>query len=518
MVNVEVDPRGGVFSRGGMVRLNTSNITGVTWNPQKLYPFYGATNKLMLANGTGVYHWNSPNFSRLAYSNGNFVVADSPHGACITAWGNTMYMATGVGATSTNTYKWDGVTTYATAVAPIAANTDWSTTGGGGTLSARFPRCEHIIVHANRMFAANTIEEGVAYPNRVRWTFDSQPEYWEKAKYFDILSGGTGITGMVVVNGALIIFKPYAIYALYGYDDTDFRLVEVSTTIGCPDHHAMVQTEQGVFFYVPHKGLHYFDGSNLVNLFEPLKPAYDLDFINSAATEAIGVSWINRRVWLSLPYSTQGAPETSPTLNVVYDPTMESYTMFKTADNKGVVGGCDFRDNDGTEYDVACHPTVPCVLKVDMYDYAWDEITAVGTQQGFTTTYRTKWFDAGSYMQRKMFRRPDLVMRETETIQTISVQVYHDFQEAEGTEARTFNIVQSSSAEGLVWGENWAYQPAGQDPYGEVWSAQTLGGTIQTAKNLGLCKSVQLRFSGELKKPWGINSIGYKWQARRVKG
>ena len=40
MLNVEIDPRGGVFSRGGYRRLNTTAVAG-TWSPQKLYPFSG---------------------------------------------------------------------------------------------------------------------------------------------------------------------------------------------------------------------------------------------------------------------------------------------------------------------------------------------------------------------------------------------------------------------------------------------------------------------------------------------
>ena len=32
MLNVEIDPRGGVFSRGGMHRLNTTAVNG-TWGP-----------------------------------------------------------------------------------------------------------------------------------------------------------------------------------------------------------------------------------------------------------------------------------------------------------------------------------------------------------------------------------------------------------------------------------------------------------------------------------------------------
>lgn len=38
MLNVEIDPRGGVFSRGGMRRINTTAVSG-TWTPQSLFPF-----------------------------------------------------------------------------------------------------------------------------------------------------------------------------------------------------------------------------------------------------------------------------------------------------------------------------------------------------------------------------------------------------------------------------------------------------------------------------------------------
>jgi hypothetical protein len=54
MLNVEIDPRGGVFSRGGQHRLNTTAVAG-TWSPHKLYPFAGATSTVMLTNGTKVF-------------------------------------------------------------------------------------------------------------------------------------------------------------------------------------------------------------------------------------------------------------------------------------------------------------------------------------------------------------------------------------------------------------------------------------------------------------------------------
>lgn len=514
MLNVEVDPRGGVFSRGGMARFNSVDVAG-GWSPQKLTPFYSSTTNLMLANNNRIqrYAVGSNTFVNLEFSAGNPIVCNGAHGACLAPWGDTLYIATGIGPTAVATYKWDGSATYATALGGIVNNSDWL----AGT-NDKFPRAEHIVVHTNKMFAANVYVEGVHHRNRVHFSMESLPQKWDDNDYFDILGGGEGITGMAVISGVLFIFKPYAIYALYGYDNTNYRLVEVSTSIGCANHHAMAQTESGVYFYSSQKGLFFLDGSSIVDLFERMRPAFDLGYINSSAPEAVSVSWVGRRVWLSLPYSTTGTAATTPTVNLVYDPSMRSYTMFATADGKAAFAGTDYRDAGGNEYRLFCHPSVPCVLSVDKYDLPYDLINVDGTSTGFATKYRTKWFDGGSYLQRKMFRRPDLVMRETDTVQNIGVSVYHDYQEADGAEARTFSITQTSTAGGMMWGELWAYEPVGGDPYGSYWSNDVLGGTIQTASNLGLCKSVQLRFSGELKKPWGINSIGYKWQPRRVKG
>jgi hypothetical protein len=512
MLNVEVDPRGGVFSRGGMARIHSVDVSG-GWDPQKLTPFYSTTSHLMLANGQRVQRWvpASNTFTNLEFASGSPIACNGVHGACFAPWGDTLYVATGTGGTAVATYKWNGSATYATALGTITSNAHWLVDG-------KFMQAEHIIVHSNKMFAANVVTEGVYHRNRLHFSQESLPEKWDKDDFYDILGGGEGITGMVVVNGVLVIFKPYAIYALYGYDNTDYRLVEVSSSIGCYSHHAMIQTETGVYFYSSQKGLHFFDGSQIVDLFEPLRTAYDLGYINSAAPDAVTVSWVGRRIWLSLPYSTTGTGAVVPTVNIVFDPSMRSYTMFSTYDNKGVVGGTDFRDSNGNEFRLMCHPTVPCVLAVDRYNLPYDMIDVDGSTDGFSTVYRTKWFDAGSYLQRKMFRRPDLVMRETDSAQNITVDVYHDFQEANGSEARTFTINQTSTEQGLVWGGLWAFEPVGESPYGSYWSNDVLGGSIKTAKNLGLCKSVQLRFSGELKKPWGINSIGYKWQPRRVKG
>jgi hypothetical protein len=61
MLNVEIDPRGGVFSRGAMQRLNPDNVSGTTWTPHKLFSFYGDSNHLMLANNNRVYYMSTSN-------------------------------------------------------------------------------------------------------------------------------------------------------------------------------------------------------------------------------------------------------------------------------------------------------------------------------------------------------------------------------------------------------------------------------------------------------------------------
>ena len=519
MMNVEVDPRGGVFSRGGMRRINPADYDGV-WDPEKLWSFNSATgNIVVLSNANNLLYFNSSNaWVPVNKPDGTPIVSDGPHGICVAVWGQLLYITTGANAT-VGGYVWTGSGNATNLTRSGYSPNNWQTRATAA--ANKMPQAEHIAVHANKMFAANTTEAGVYHPNRLRWSDEELPTNWVETDYIDIFSGGPKITGMAVVNGLLVIFKSHATFVLYGYSsvvgDDDFRLIQISSDVGCDDHHSMVATETGVYFWSARKGLFYFDGSNLANLFEPLRPAFDLGYINSSDTESVSVSWVGRRVWISLPYSVDQQP-TSPTVNVIYDPSMDSYTMFSTADNKGVVGGCDFRSNSGEEWRLMVHPTVPCVLRVDLYNLDYDLILADETRSGFETVYRTKWFDAGSYLQRKMFRRPDLVMRETDTRQEITVDIYHDYQEASGTEKRNFTIELAPTQTGMLWDDSWAIETVGSVPTGSVWSADTLGGSIKTAKNLGLCKTVQMRFSGQLSKPWGINSIGYKWVPRRVKG
>ena len=53
MMNVEIDPRGGLFSRGAFREINDTAVSG-TWAPRRLTWFKGSTEYLMLTTETTV--------------------------------------------------------------------------------------------------------------------------------------------------------------------------------------------------------------------------------------------------------------------------------------------------------------------------------------------------------------------------------------------------------------------------------------------------------------------------------
>ena len=60
----------------------------------------------------------------------------------------------------------------------------------------------------------------------------------------------------------------------------------------------------------------------------------------------------------------------------------------------------------------------------------------------------------------------------------------------------------------------WGYGQWGSDSWGVV--AQ--GAQIMRGSNLGLAKSVQLLFTGPNGLYWGIDSISYKYNTRKISG
>ncbi len=503
MLNVEIDPRGGLFSRGAFREINSTAVSG-TWAPKRLTWFKGSSQYLMLTTETSVYQGTGTNFTRLDFGSGTPIVSASTNGSSLAQWGKTMYITTGQAGVAA--YEWEVANTYATAL--TASGPTWQ--AYASPVGGYFPKAEHTIQHTNKMFVANTKEDGTVYPNRLRWSHEGLPEDWLQSDFIDFNGGGDGITGLAVVAGHLVVFKPQAIYVLFGYDSTDHNVVELSTNLGVdlPTH--IASSEQGVYFYVGFKGLFYYNGNTVVDLFQNLKAVYPLGYINSNYSSKISVSYVNRRVWLAVPYST-GVAATEVTTNFVYDPSITqngSWNRLSSADGLGLVGGADFKTTAGVSIPVLAHPTLPRVLEVEIFSSETDFISQA--EANFATYYRTGWVDGNNYSMKKMWRRPDFVLKQFDNTATLNVKVFHNFEEADGYQRKNINITLPTTTSGFIW-DTGLWDSA-------TWGTKSIGAAVVRGSNLGLARAVQLLFTGPTGSPWGLDGIAYKYNNRKVTG
>lgn len=503
MLNVEIDPRGGVFSRGAMRRINATPVpAGANWAPETLMQFSGKdSNYIMLGTGKrgvnngGVFHSQGSNFSDLT------IPVSAENGPSFGPWGSNIYIFTGW---DTDIVKWDGITKTTLSISGPTWQNSYTTPSGSFA-----PRAKHAVTHAGKLFVAGTKENGVEYPNRVRWSHPNNPEQWADLDRIDILGGGSEIVALTVFAGHLVVFKANAVYAIFGYDSDTFQVVEVSRSVGCPSPHAVVTTERGVYFFSYPDGLMLYNGERIVDLFEPIRPALVSGDINPVAVDKIYVNYVNRRVWVSVPYNL-GTTVNYPSVSFVYDPTVSqrgAWLMFSTFDGRGAAGGCTFIERNGSTRHIIVHPNEPRVLEVDLYGVAFDNVAGVDSQ--FSSLYRTRFIDAGSYSQKKMFRRPDIVAKQNSTESTIGIRAFGDYEEAETGGIRTYTVTIPASGSGMTWGlSNWGVSN---------WGPSNRGSQIVTGRSIGLARSVQLEFTGPTGQPWGINSYTLKYNPRRVK-
>jgi len=544
ILNMEVDPRGGVFSRAGYMNFNTSGVSG-TWNPKILFNYkYPADPHIMFSTGfvtSGsvdgkVMYANSAshNFVNLNSAVSTPLAVKSLNGASFTQWEDTLYIA--LGKDATQMYKWTVGNTYATAL--LASSPTWQqyTLPVGGYM----PRAELSITHANKLFVANTKEYNndatpslTAFPNRLRWSHESLPEDWYVDDYIDIIAGGEGIRGLAVVDGQLLIFKPKAVYLLMGYDADSFQLVEVSKFVGIDTPQQCVEGDGGVYFFDYPKGLFFFDRNGMQNIYERLEPTVTQNQINAQQLAKVTLAFVNNRLWMSAPYDLKGsgAAQTTSTVNFVFDRSIGqrgAYTMFQSADEFGLYAGCDWYDNVEEVYHLMINPddAFPYIFMVDEYEAgnipveAEDDVLQGATPSSsgsFVTNYTTSWFYNERYVQNKTFVRPLYVVRNVETDTQLIINTFHDF--------NSTNIVSPSTLVLDAQQSGGLYNTAQFDS--AIYGIDILPTTIQAGARLKRAKAVQIQFLGPTDtnsnplvvpgRYWGINSIAYKFKSRQVR-
>lgn len=540
ILNLEVDPRGGVFSRAGYKKKHSTAVVtpGTYWNPKSLYNYdFLSAPQIMLTTGYSsvgpndgkVYYSSGSDFSVLEQSSSTPLPVKSPNGASMTQWEDLLYIA--LGKDSTQMHKWRVGDTYSTALAASGPTWQPYDTGGSGYM----PRAELTVAHANKLFVANTYEDGTAYPNRIRWSHENLPEAWYQQDYIDIIAGGEGIRGIVVLDGQLVIFKPKAVYLLMGYDADSFQLVELTTVVGIDYPQQCVAGSGGVYFFDYPLGLFFIDRNGIRNLFDRLKPIIETDRVNSSILNTITLSFINDRLWMSMPFDIfdTGSNPNYVNCNFMFDPSIGrqgAFTLFQSATYDevtnldipgwGLISGIDWQDSTDTAWHLMIMPDAdfPYVLYVDEYANVQDDIASGDDEGDISTIYRTSWFYDDRYVQSKTFVKSLYVVKGVEDETQVRVDVYHDFNTEEVVTSSTLTLIPTSTG-GLYGTATYS-----TDGSGGVYGQSILREGIRVGGRLKTAKAVQLEFvgpTGDLTntpgRAWGLNSIAFKFKRRKIR-
>lgn len=507
ILNVDIDPRGGFFSRKGWETWSSDPIAE-TWDPRAMFvhELANGTDYVFIANDNNVLVSANGTFTAVQVDGAPMVATGSPHQADFASWGDELYVAAGH---EDPMVRWSPGGAVSLRQAYSATFTEYTSPSNDVG-----PYAEYVASHAGYMFAAHTQEGTDAFPHRLRWSHPNNPDAWHADDYIDIKEGGGPITGIVPRRDHLLIFKTSSVWALFGYDSSSWQLVNVTRELGVPHRQAIARSESTVFFFSWPSGVYAISDANYpVEVSSQLRPLFDSPQFNTAKVSEIWLGWVKDRLWVAVPYTRtySGVSVEAPTARTifVFDPSLGkgAWTSYVGAGGKGLgpfaQGG--FGGTSGDNRAFACVRELPSVVRVDELPQAIDNLD--GTSQGFPTRYATRWVDAGWPSLKKQWRAPDLIIEEKDANYSLSISVFRDFDDRDPSRQRSLSV--RSSTPGARWGEFvWG---------ASNWGAGGEGTQLERGPSFGQARSVQLLFEGESTKAWGVNGLVLKYIPRRLR-
>jgi len=547
MLNVEIEPGRGFFTRKGWERWNEADVVDpALWDPRS------TEINLLSDGGFQVYVTNDEAGGNIyaAGDDGIFtslgVACDaSPHLADFAPWGDTMYIVCGTGE-SHKRFHTDAP------VGLIDASTSWNPNYTTPT-HGKMPMAEHVQAHASYIFVAGTTELGDdpgSHPNRIRWSHPDEPEDWAADDFLDIETGGGEITALRSFQDHLLIFKTDSLWALYGYDLESWQLVRVSRAIGAPAPTSVAQSESITYFFSAsgRAGIYAYDGNSVSEISVPLRPV--AEGILPTRIRDVWLGFVCHRLWCSVPWAmddpangnTIGVfdPDIGDGVWVAHRPALGS--MRSIIEGSDIGGECAlavlhvpaFVDPDPgnptpEEDPDRSHPGAACLVRLEMLPAAVDIILEDMSETPFYAEYRTNWKHLGKPELRKSFLRTRFLAPRQETDTELRLDIYWDYDTT--VVRRSLHGVVIRAGTQVFWRElgfdsplpgGFDFKELGKaDPSGRGADFGVApGGAMlgRTNLSLGVCRAVQLHFSTvgtEAGKPWGFDGIFMKVRERR---
>lgn len=545
MHNIVIDPLGGIYSRRGWDRWNPDNVVDVAttaWDPRRAYlqSLSDGTNIVYIASADELYSAdNSHSFGPL-----NLTCAANPHLADFVAWGDYCYIARGRELQMARRDK-----TLAPVLLTAAGASQWNDdyTAPGVNLVA--PQAELCEAHAGYLFVANITEDTLTFPNRLRWSHPTSPTDWAQQDFMDIDIGGKRITALMSYEDHLLIFKTDSVWALYGYNLDSWQLVQKSSTVGSLSPQHVTRNEQVVFFHSQSDrgGIFAYNGERPAEVSEQLRYVFE----NLSVPELIWVGWMDRKLWVTVPWNYEGP--TSDNYGVfVFDPSVGdrgAWTFYHSTEGSlgPLVGGSNV-DTMVRPLGVLRNSEHACVVRLNARDDTNDFVADVAVlafsnddtpvagyivtdadpntgaeivMSGmpglapFETRYRTGWIHAGWPTRKKSWRRPDFVMRDTGVNHRLHITSYRDYEETQARRQYTIDVNAGSAVS--TWG-NFTWRDK-SDPTAAIWGeGNKQGGMIRRGSSFGMCRAMQLLIEGgTLGASWGVDAIILKIVMRRFR-
>lgn len=501
LLNVDVDPRGGFKMRPGFTATNASPMVTVgatAFEPKRLYVYdqTGAAQKLICLNNIDDSYSSNDGSTWSALPWDGSTDLATWQASSTTA---TLYAVRGVGSAA---YRWDGTTATALTASATGA---WQSSFASPT-GTHMPTAQHCAVHADKMWVADTQENGTRYSNRVRFSHPNFPESWREEDYIDVPGGGGAINWIAPWRDALLIFKEHSLWALYGYDTESFQLVQLSTVLGT--RFLPAESPIGMFFFDDRAGIMLFTGDGFDSVGDRIRRATN----PTTAWDNVSLAFTNSKLYASFGlFAYASAASNDPLAGTyVFDPTIDAWTKYSLAD-----GGVPFGFVHSADRVLCAHSSEPYVLHARTVESdTWHDDLG-GDPESYASWYTTRWYDAGLIAAKKMWRSPAFVTHQPDADEALTVEVYHDWEEAQPR--RTWQLQIDAPPAGMLWAAT-ATEPDAVDGWGQAtWGAGAAGAQYERGRNLGLARAVQLRISGPGSVEWAVSSISFKYIPRRVR-
>ena len=508
LLNVDIDPRGGVKLRNGVTAVNATQVSA--HQIRGIGSFFTDTGTSQIIVNTG----DSSN--NIKYSTGsNFTTLSGPTARTASSrmYGMTMnnkfYGVSGDIAS----FKWDG-----SSGADLGVNLNGS--------DGNFPIAQYTAFWNNFAWAAKTRESGTYENSRLRWSNANFPEKWTSTDYVDIDEGEAGdyITGLLPLSDRLLVFKNNSVHAVYGFDSDSFEVVALSRDVGSIALSSPVSTPYGVFFWHGRNGVYLYNGETFVNVFEKLRPAIDNGRISF--TTAPQLAWYENRLYVSVDmlkfYTTSSDRERH---TFIFDPSIQSWTL---------------TDVKVASMHVHAPPTGDVLLLgASEFSGSSDKGRLVKMEQDLTTDsyngsasthitshFTTPWISGTNPVVKKRWGRPQVVLDASST-STMAIDVYSDYDKASTNKTVYLNVVGRDSSS--TWGADssgsttWASSADSEGaPLGGngVWASEAAASItdIIRLQSLGLSKSVALKINGPTQSVnWEVNGLMFTYKPRRLR-